>query len=369
MPLGLDRIISDETKGFLKSGIITFDLPKDISKDRPDMPGSLISLRVSSNSDSINYCSLHRVKTHAVELKRNLVDQASFDAHRAELKKLPWQAVPSIPGVAAITQLDGFFHINEDEKRHGLVTRISERIRHRSRAITPWDYERLVLEQFPYVGKVVCLPHRSKLTPADVPGNLLVIVVPKLGNEDSAVGRTPRLSAVYIDDIQDYLAQCSSAFASIEVANPSYEWVQVRCTAVFEKHAAGGQFIEQLNTDISRYLNPWQDLGYGLNFCQSINREDVYSYIYDLDYIRYVTDFSMLHITRDMSGNYKLGDTVSHEFYEGKSADVTPLNPWSLIVPLKRHYIEVAKEVRPINPEITGIRELEIGSTFIVGGV
>ncbi|MFT4861924.1 MAG: hypothetical protein ACI95C_001136 [Pseudohongiellaceae bacterium] len=366
--LNQERIISDDTKGFLKSGIITFDLPKDISKDRPDMPGALYWLMVSSDSDSTNFCSLHRVKTHAVELTRNLEDRASFDAQMADWTKLQWQPVPSIPRLGLITQFDGFLDIQENEQRRDLVTRVSERIRHRARAVTPWDYERLVLEQFPYVGKVLCLPNLSKTALGEVAGNLLVIVVPRVVNEASAVGRTPRLSAVYLGDIQDYLTRCCSMFTSIEVANPSYEWVQVRCTAVFEKHASGGQFVEQLNADISKYLNPWQDVGYGLNFCQSINREDVYSYIYDLDYIKYVTDFSMLHITRDLAGNYELGDTVTREFFNGESANVTPLNPWSLIVPLKRHYIEVTKEVRPINPEITGIRELEIGSTFIVGG-
>lgn len=368
LKLNQERIISDGTKGFLKSGIITFDLPKDISKDRPDMPGGLYWLKVSSDSDSTNFCSLHRVKTHAVELKRNLEDLASFDAQTVDWTKLQWQPVPSIPRLGLITQLDRFLDIDENEQRRDLVTRVSERIRHRARAVTPWDYERLVLERFPYVGKVLCLPNRSKTALGQVAGNLLVIVVPRVVNIDSAVGRTPRLSAVYLDDIHDYLTRCSSTFSTIEVANPSYEWLQVRCTAVFEKHASGGQFVELLNTDISRYLNPWQDIGYGLNFCQSINREDVYSYIYDLDYIKYVTDFSMLHITKDLVGNYDLGDTVTSESYNGESADVAPLNPWSLIVPLKRHYIEVTNEVRPINPEITGIRELEIGSTFIVGG-
>ena len=35
--------------------------------------------------------------------------------------------------------------------------RISERLRHKNRAITSWDYEQIILENFPEVFKVKCL--------------------------------------------------------------------------------------------------------------------------------------------------------------------------------------------------------------------
>lgn len=369
LKLEQNQIVSDGTKGFLCSGIITIDIPEDISSDHSDMPGSCFWLKISSNAASINFCSLHRVKTHALELVRSADDQATFDARGSQWSQLQWEPVRSIPGLESISQLDGFTEVDRDEQRRELVTRISERIRHRSRAVTPWDYERMVLERFPYVGKVLCLPNRSRFSSGTVPGNLLVVVTPAILNPEEVVGKTPKLSAVFLDDIHEYLSEFSSTFSTIEVINPSYEWVQVRCTTVFEKYASGGMFIDQLNTDIGRYLNLWDELGYGLKYCQTIKREDVYSYIYNLDYIKYVTDFSMLHITRDNRGQYDLGDTVTSEVVEGKSADVSPLYPWSLLVPLKRHYIEVSQVVEPKAAEVTGIRELEIGNTFIIGGM
>lgn len=367
--LSPDAIVNDGTKGFLCSGIVVLDLPEDLAYEYSDMPGNCAWLKISSNEESRNFCSLRNVKTHAVQLTRSADDRAEFDPKAAVWEELEWKSQSTIPGLQSIRQLDGFANIGMAEKRSELITRVSERIRHRGRAVTAWDYERLILERFPFVGKVLCLPNRSKLVAGKRPGNLLIIVTPLVMDAHRVIGKTPKLSAVHLQDIHDYVKAHSTAFNTIEVTNPSYEHVQVRCTATFEDYASSGLYIDRLNDDISRYLNPWEDAGYGLNFCQTIKREDLYSYIYNLDYIKFVTDFSMLHITRDNRGHYDLGDTVFNELVEGKSADVHPLYPWSLMVPLQRHYIEVAKEIEPIAPEITGIRKLEIGSTFIVGGI
>lgn len=364
-----DRIVSDGTKGFLCSGIITIEIPSDTSSSHADMPGPNFWLKVSSNANSINFCSLQSAKTHALELTRSAKDDAIFDATNSEWLKLKWEPKRSISGLQSVIQLGHFFNVGKEEQRQELVTRVSERIRHRSRAINPWDYERLVLERFSFVGKALCLPNTSKLVSGAMPGSLLLVVTPVILKSADAISRTPRLSAVYLKEIHDYVAQLSSLFTDIEVINPIYEWVQVRCCAVFQDNAAGGFFVEKLNADIGRFLNPWEEVGYGLNFSQRIKREDIYSHIYSLNYIKYVTDFSMLHVTRNNSGQYQLGDTVKNDIRGDDNRDIIPFHPWSLIIPLERHYIDVSQVVAPREPDVTGIRELEIGSTFIIGGM
>jgi len=367
-PLPRNRVVHDGTKGFLCSGIITFDLPEDICNSHADMPDSLFWLKVSSNAASSQFCSVRQVKTHALSLRRTDNDEAEFFPTDISRSALKWQPISSIPGLSQIEQLDEFTDVDQNETRNELITRVSERLRHRARAVNSWDYERLILERFPIVGKVMCLPNRSQSTLDAVPGNLLIVVTPRISDPMSVVGKLPRLSAVHLNDIREYVSRYCSAFASIEVANPVFEWVQVRCTAIFEPQAQSGLYIDRLDEDISRFLNPWDDTGYGLQFNRPVKREDLYSYIYNLDYMRYLTDFSMLHISRSANGDYRLGDTVYQEI-TGQSSDVTPLYPWSLLVPLQRHYIEVSENVEPITPDVTGIRELEIGSTFIVGGM
>ncbi len=366
-PLREDQIVSDGTKGFLSSGIVTLELPKDFSNRHSDMPGDLYWLKLASDNQSSSFCSLRQLKTHAVTLRR-AKDEAVFDWRQVSRTALQWRPVTSIPGISSVSQLDGFIQSADTEDRRQLNTRISERIRHRSRAISAWDYERLILQKFPMVGKVACFPNRQTSSLHQVPGHLLIVVTPRISNPDDIIGKSPKLSAVYLNDIHDYVSSLSSAFAQVEVANPIYEWVQVRCKVVFEKYAQGMNYSKILNQDICQFLNPFAMGGYGLQLSSLMRREDIYSHIYNQDYISYVTDFSMLHITRSSDGYYKLDDSVRNEIVN-ESADIVPTFPWSLMMPLKRHHIEVATQIEPIAPEVTGIRELEIGNTFIIGGM
>ena len=59
-----------------------------------------------------------------------------------------------IPGLGEIDQIGYSFGGRPVEDRKSLFTRASERLRHKQRAVSPWDYERLVLEAFPNVRRM-----------------------------------------------------------------------------------------------------------------------------------------------------------------------------------------------------------------------
>ena len=362
------RILSDETSGFLRSGIVTIEIPDDISNTHPSMPGHLYWLKVCTNAASSNFCSVRNITTHGASLIRSEDDLANFESDSVDLSKLKWRPVKAIAGLDGISQIDGFSGAGKEEKRLELVTRVSERIRHRSRGVIAWDYERLILEEFPLVGKVKCLPNCTQFSLQSVPGNLLIVVTPTVSSHLEAVGSAPRLSATNLNAIHEYVSNLSSPFSKIEVINPSTEWVQVRCRVVFEDYARNGKYIEKLNADIGRYLSPWEEIGYRLVYGQKVKQEDVYSYIYNLEYIKYVTEFSMLHITCDATGFYRLGDTVRYGDANRNTGDIAPLYPWSMLMPTSHHNIDVGTEILPRDPKLTGIRKLEIGSTFIING-
>jgi hypothetical protein len=74
----------------------------------------------------------------------------------------------------------------------------------------------------------------------------------------------------------------------------------------------------------------------------------------------------MLHITLDKDGKYSLFDTARDDSDNG--VVIEPNYPWSLAIPVRRHFVETIKTARSIRAEITGIDELEVGSTFIISG-
>jgi len=82
-----------------------------------------------------------------------------------------------------------------------------------------------------------------------------------------------------------------------------------------------------------------------------------------LDYINFVTDFSLLRVAEDDNGFYSLFDTVAREVKE-----IYPFFPWSIAIPFKQHYIGVSEKAEMVKPGVTGIDELEIGSNFIITG-
>jgi hypothetical protein len=150
--------------------------------------------------------------------------------------------------------------VAEDEP--ALQTRVSERLRHKGRALTRWDYERLVLQEFPTVFAAQCLPGaslRADGVTSDQARSVLVLVSPRIFTPDALTAQSypPGFTASALDDIRVFLASCAPAAALIEVANPRYVPVTVTATV----HAAPRQdpllVAQRLNADLQRFLSPW----------------------------------------------------------------------------------------------------------------
>jgi len=141
----------------------------------------------------------------------------------------------------------------------------------------------------------------------------------------------------------------------------------VRCSVKFAGDiSAGGLYINRLNRAINDYICPWCDVGYSARFGWTIRADDIESYIRELDYVEFVTNFSMLHIAAERDEKFALDDSAKLD--SRHEALIKPHYPWSLAVPMKEHFIETTATVEPIRAQLTGVNELEIGTTFIIGG-
>jgi hypothetical protein len=271
----------------------------------------------------------------------------------------------TLPGIDGVYQAGQPFAGRSGESSEELTIRLAERLRHKNRALTAWDYERLILERFPELAKVKCLAHMTSTSSAPRPGHILIVVVPRFASAVAGACEKLMVSSQELLTIKQYIQGLSTQFAKIEVRNPVYEQVQVRCTVKFVGGYKTGFYFNRLNQAISKFICPWQEAGYKARFGWCIRQKDVESHIRGLDYVEYVTDFSMLHITRDSEGRYSLADTARGQ--HSAKVEIRPKYPWSLAVPARQHYIEATTSARPIEPQVTGIDELEIGNTFIIG--
>jgi hypothetical protein len=358
------RILSDTTNGFLSSGAVTLNIPEDINRYNSVMSDEYYWLRVSSAQSPCSLCSVYTVQANALKVVRKIIDRAAAAPVLPDVTK--WAAISDIPGVGNIKQVGKSFGGRGKETKSKLRTRVSERLRHKNRALVPWDYERLILEQFPDVYKVKCFPNISSTEESVKPGNVLIVVIPDSQPELGDTCARAMMGSDQLDQIKSYVKNITSPFASIEVRNPVYEQVQMRCTIKFADVMSDGMNINRLNNEISNYICPWNKGGYQAKFGWSIRQKDIESYIRSLSYVDFVTNFSMLHITVDNDGNYSLFDTAKDE--KNNEVVIRPRYPWSLAIPVKRHFIETIQTIGSIRAEITGVDELEVGSTFIISG-
>jgi hypothetical protein len=369
------QILGDTTDGFLSSGIVTLDIPGNINMRNSIMPNDLYWLKLSAAKDLDSFCSVHGVSAQALQVSRctgGSEREVASHTIPAGTIRVP---LSTIPGVARVSQPVDSFGGRRQEDLSQLKMRVAERLRHKSRAVMPWDYERLVLERFPEVFKVKCFSTMSSNEERPCPGSVLLVVVPKKKECSDGLGFDPMLNAVELNRIRTFVRNHASPFVTVEVRNPVYEQIQVRCSIVLTKQAEvrSGHYLAKLNQAVVDYISPWCGIGYKARFGWCIRRTDIESYIRNLEYVEFVTRFSMLHISEDQSGSYALGDTVrlaSSVLPDGEREtvdEIRPKYPWSLAIPVREHHIETGSSLRSDAAKATGIDQLKVGQTFIIG--
>ncbi|MBX3616331.1 hypothetical protein [Nitrosomonas sp.] len=368
LPLSAKEILSDSTQRFMTSGIITLNIPMDITQENTVLPAGLSWLRASAEHELENFCSVYSIHAQAIMVSRQLGGTT-----QRHLIRLPPGAVTrarkSIPGIGSIKQIQASFGGKLTEDHNQLRVRISERLKHKKRALLPVDYELLILEKFPQVYKVKCFPSMAPdfvTTRQFSPGQLVIVALPYL-SRDEMLMQQPFLSGHLINEIEGYIGELTTPFVTVHVGNPVYEVIQIRCTVKLKNPLLAGLHLNRLNTAISDFLSPWNEtVGNTNHFGWSISKHDIESYIQSMSYIDRVTNLSILRIVPRGDDYFELFDSAERKEDDIESKDIAPIYPWSIVAPIGQHFIEVDDRFDLIEPEITGIGKLEIGSTFII---
>ncbi len=364
-PFKKAQIISDSTNGFLSSGVVTLEVPDDIDRNNTILPGNLYWIRVSSNGKSLDtLCSLYGVHAQALRVswRRQPGNSTSHLTQRLPAGRIKETRI-SIPGLGGVRQIMSTFGGSPPENEKQWTTRVSERLRHKNRAITPEDYESIILQQFPEIYKVKCFPcmrddeaHWRQITP----GHILIVLIPYL-RELAAANMKPKVNALLLKEVRQFVAGLASPFTAITVRNPAYEQIQVRCKVKFKPGSGKGFHLNKVNQEIVDYFSPWSKRGLDARFGWRIRCNDVQSHIQRLDYVESVSGLSMLRIVEsDDRRSYRLTDTRREE-----SNEISPIHPWSIAIPLNNHLIEVVDDRAYHRAQDTGIDSLAIGGTFI----
>ena len=356
------KILGDETNGFIKTGIITVEIPQDINRNNTILDPELFWIRASVLKN-INVAS-RTVSVYTQVMTATLSNKISHNSKHLD-KSLPAftinRSINNIEGVQNIVQPVDSFNGLAKEKEDKFYVRIAETLRHKRRAVMAWDYERIILERFPAVYKVACLPNMNSNN-LDAPGSVLIVVTP-YGNKISNP-LEPIASSELLYNIKNYIKDFISPFVKLEVRNPSYERIKIICSVKFIDGYNYGFFIQKLNEELNRYLSNNIDSDQpNIELGGKVNSSDILSFMRTLPYVDFITRFSIVQAARDFNGQYVLLDTAR----EGDpKASLKASKPWSVLVPAEEHQITVMNEKMEERSEQAGIDALELGHDFII---
>ncbi|MFK7771548.1 MAG: baseplate J/gp47 family protein [Saprospiraceae bacterium] len=294
-PLDENHLLADHTNQLLTSGIVKLILPKEATDDNTllDEDHYWLRLAIKEKTDAVaNFIGVHGQSLQVVfENKNNDPLHLATALPSETISKM----VNRLPSVKKVIQPYDSFGGNTQESSSQFYTRVSERLRHKNRAVSIWDYEHLVLENFPEIYKVKCVNHTSS-TNEFSPGNVYVIIIPNLKNRNTSNFLKPKVSSNTLSEIENFLNKKSSMFTKVVAQNPDYEEVVLELDVAFHKTLEFGFYKKQLNEDIKKFLTPWAfDEGREIHFGGQIHKSVLIHFIDGLEYVDFVTNFYMYH--------------------------------------------------------------------------
>lgn len=360
---GKDQMISDSTVMFSTRGIVQLYCPQDMTKGSGLMDPEYFWLRVSA-SGNLNLpgrCS--EVVPHVVEVVWNdNGDPKHLTAPPPERPRIT-ALEQGITGLTGIMQLSDFYGGLPAESEEDFYVRGSERLRHKNRAVSVWDYERLILDRFPDIQQAKCIGRHGHEDVLLTTGRVLIVVVPRITGMDI----TPKVGFHVLAEIEQYLGEVCSPFVRFQVINPVYEPLKINCSIKLRDKSVHkqGQVWKEIHNAVTNFICPWLTDG-ALKLGGSISKTDILSLINENQHVAFATAFSIVQIYEESEDSFAMRDTA---IPNGNSEELTPSLPWSVLVPVFEHHIEFLEKDAYQSAQITAIEGMRLGADFIISEV
>lgn len=321
-PLPAESILSDGTNGLVNSGIVQIKLPAAISDDSLLMTEPLHWLRISITGDPAAVPEFIGMHTQAVTATFQDRDNDPLRLGEA----LPAESISKLrvsdAAVAGVTQPYASFGGKLSEEASNFYTRVSERLRHKRRAITLWDYEHLILQDFPEVYKIKCLNHTGFRRKGDkdiysemLPGHVTLVVLSNVRNKNAVDPLKPRSSLALLSAVNRFIEALNPAWVlespqernnngkKLHVINPVFEEIRLDFEVRFHPGYDGTAYAVQLREEIRAFLSPWAfDSEADISFGGKIHKSRLLYFVEERPYVDFVTCFRMYHRYADSTG-------------------------------------------------------------------
>lgn len=336
-----NNILDNEIDNFLKSGILKFSIPKQASNDNSLFPPNTFWVKAKIHKEYDAVCKLIDVKTQVVTA--TFFDDGNDLSHlisglAAEtISKL----VNRVSQVKTVSQPFNSFGGKPIEDNPNYYRRVSERLRHKNRAITLWDYEHLILQEFPEVFRVKCLNHTSNSNNSYLsPGDVTIVVIPDIVNKNVFDIYEPRVSTATLNKIKNYINNRNSMQVEAAVINPAYEKVIVKLNVKFYDQFDENFYKKQLNEDITKLLSPWAfDSAKEIIFGIELERSIIIDYIEKLPYVDYLADLEIAKYPDTLDDDENNGNNLNSLAF---AKVISSSSPKHILVSVKNHLVSTS---------------------------
>lgn len=298
------EVLEDGTSSLTTSGIIKFAMPEGMTNKNSIMPAGIFWIKASIAKSSRAVSETLGIHTQAMRatFKMNEGNDKARLNNPLEAGSIGKLLVAD-PLIKKVIQPYDSFGGSLPELEGGYYLRVSEHLRHKGRSIQKWDYERMVLQEFPQVYKAKCVNHSfhtdASLYSNDVPyapGYVLLAVIPDLRVLKAGNSFEPKVPVSLMETIENFIRKTTSPFVRLKVANPRYEKVNFCISVTLVRGKDKNFFKEKLKSDLREFLAPWAVGKYDkLTFGQCIYRSDVLRFLEFTSYVDFISELRMAH--------------------------------------------------------------------------
>lgn len=322
------NVLRDTTNNFRQSGCVTLYIDNDVidsMNEQTCLPNEKIWLKLNfkkmnsaeekdyedmdndgqekarqrenrTDMERFNFSAIEEVRTQGLEVEYSAESIGSLSygtvLKAGSIKSL----VTNIDGIKKIEQpYDGAMG-RADEDEGQFRARVSERLRHKGKAWTGWDYERLILENFPQISAAKYLPCRN-MNGKFQPGHTYILLAPNPQIIEQVNPLRPNMSWDLLYDIYQCVKNHATTFAQQEfhVMELQYEELRVKCTVRLKKGLIDADYYSSLiKQELTKFIAPWSDNSQIVEFSRGVKPNDILYFIENLEYVDYVEEFGLL---------------------------------------------------------------------------
>jgi hypothetical protein len=239
----------DGTDGLLHSGIVRVSLPDELETEGHAAEKLWIRARLRGAVQA--YATLQGLQTQAVEAEGVVQEEETASGDGPLPPHTITELVEVVPEIAAIHQPFSSRPGRGAETEAQQAIRVAELLRHKGRALSGWDYERLLWERFAnQLHAVVCLP----TTEAQ---RVELVVIPNLLQQVPRNPFAPGAATDQLEAMGSYLRQRCPPELTLVVRNAHYVHVKVRLWVCLQEGVDPAWAERQLQEKVIRTLSAW----------------------------------------------------------------------------------------------------------------